>query len=161
LTNLGLGGQCHLDPTVAMVIRDRPADLITLKLGVNCVISGSLNARTFPAAITGMVSIIRERQPLVPIGLVSPIMYPSREKEPNAVGCTMRDVRDAIRDVCQRLTDAGDRNLSFYDGLQIFGRAEMEQYSADQCHPDADGIEVLAEAFDRIVMSDLMSRIRG
>ena len=36
LTCLGFGGQCHLDPMVGMIIRDMPADLISLKLGINC-----------------------------------------------------------------------------------------------------------------------------
>ena len=33
LTSLGFGGQCHLDGMVGMLIRELPADYITLKIG--------------------------------------------------------------------------------------------------------------------------------
>ena len=37
LTSLGLGGNAHLDQFVARMIRDAPADLISLKIGINIV----------------------------------------------------------------------------------------------------------------------------
>ncbi len=43
LTCLGFGGQCHLDPLVARVIRDREADLISLCLGINVYGASSMN----------------------------------------------------------------------------------------------------------------------
>lgn len=155
LTSLGFGGECCMDPTVAMVLRDLPAEVITLKVGINNI-GGSLNARTFPAAVMGLVSVIREKRPLVPIGLVSPIAHPPRETEPNAVGYTLRDMRTAIRDVHRRLVEAGDRNLRYFDGLELFGPDLIAAYAADQLHPNGDGIEVQAERFDRIVMADLL-----
>ena len=37
LTCMGLGGQCHLDPMIARLIRDREMDLMTMKIGINAV----------------------------------------------------------------------------------------------------------------------------
>ena len=50
LVNLGFGGQCHLDPMVAMHIRDLPASCISMKLGIN-MMSGSVNAIEKAAAL--------------------------------------------------------------------------------------------------------------
>lgn len=154
LTCLGFGGQCHLDPMVARVIRDRPADLITLKLGINCI-SGSLSARTFPAAVMGLVSIIRERHTEIPIGLISPIGYPPHETTPNVVGYTIEGMRRDIEDVYERLVEAGDENLTYVNGLEVFNLDLIAQYTQDQCHPNGDGIEIMAENFDKAVMSRL------
>ena len=44
LVNLGLGGSALLDPFVARTIRDTPADLISLKLGINLVNQDLLRA---------------------------------------------------------------------------------------------------------------------
>ncbi len=155
LTNLGFGGQCHLDPMIGMLIRDLPADYITLKLGIN-TISGSLNARTFPAAVMGLVKIIREKHPETPIILISPIGYPPHETTPNRVDYTISQMREAIEDVWQRLVDAGDRHLGCVNGLDVFNLDLIAEHTEDQCHPSADGIELMADNFDRAVMSKLL-----
>lgn len=160
LVALGYGGECHLDPLVAMLIRDLPAAIITLKLGINCI-GGSLNARTFPAAVMGMVRIIREKHPQTPIGLISPIAFPPHETAPNAVGYTIGAMRQAIRDVHQRLADAGDSRLFHFNGLDIFSLEQMARYSVDQCHPNADGIDLMADNVDRVVMAVLMPHIQA
>lgn len=152
LTCLGFGGNCHIEPMVARMIRDLPADLITLKLGINCI-SGSLGARTFPAAVLGLVQVIREKHPETPIAFVSPIAYPPHETEPNFVGYTIEMMRRDIEDVHQRLLEAGDPNLIYVNGLEVFDADLIAQYATDQCHPNGDGIEVMAENFDRAVMS--------
>ena len=152
LTNLGFGGQCHLDPMVGMTIRDLPADLITLKLGINCS-SGSLGPRTFPAAVVGLVKIIREKHPTTPIGLISPIGYPPNETQPNVVGYTISGMRRDIEAVHRALVDAGDTQLRYFNGLELFDEELIEQYTEDQCHPDGDGIEIMADHFNKVVMS--------
>lgn len=157
LTSMGFGGQCCLDPMVGLVIRDQPADVITLKLGINCI-GGALSARTFAGSVLGLVAIIREKHATTPIGLVSPIGYPPHETEPNVVGYTIGGMREAIADVRERLVEAGDGNLSYHDGLDVFNLDLIAQYTTDQCHPNGDGIEVMAENFDRTVMADLVKR---
>ena len=151
LTSLGFGGQCCLDPMVARTLRELPADCFTLKLGINCI-SGALSARTFPAAVIGVVQVIREKHPDTPIVLVSPIGYPPHETTPNAVGYTISQMREAIADVHQRLVEAGDSNLQYVNGLEVFSVAEINQHTTDECHPEADGIELMAENFNRAVM---------
>jgi lysophospholipase L1-like esterase len=154
LTSLGYGGNCCLEPMVAMMIRDLRADLITLKLGINCI-GGALAPRTFPAAVMGMVRIIREKQPETPICLISPIAYPPNETTPNVVGYTIQQMRADIEEVRARLVARGDRNLYYVSGLSVFNAEEIGEFAADQCHPNGDGIELMAENFLRSVMAKL------
>lgn len=151
LTSLGFGGNCCLEPMLGMTIRDLPADFISLKLGINCMGSGALSARTFKAAVIGLVRIIREGHPDTPLALISPLGYPPHETAPNVVGYTIRGMRDDIEDAHDRLARRGDDNLFYFDGLELFSLDEIARYAEDQCHPDADGIELMADHFlDRI-----------
>ena len=151
LTSLGFGGNCCLEPMLGMTIRDLPADFISLKLGINCMGSGALSARTFKAAVIGLVQIIRERHPDTPLALISPLGYPPHETAPNVVGYTIQGMREDIADAHDRLSRRGDANLFHFDGLELFSLDEIARYAEDQCHPDAAGIELMAEHFlDRI-----------
>ena len=95
--------------------------------------------------------IIRERHPDTPLALISPIGYPPHETRPNLVGYTIGGMRDDIADAWVRLTGRGDRHLYHFSGLDLFNLDEIAQYAEDQCHPDADGIELMAEHFmDRV-----------
>ena len=147
LTSLGFGGNCCLEPMLGVTIRDLPADFISLKLGINCINNGALSARTFKAAVIGLVQIIRERHPDTPLALISPIGFPPHETTPNLVGYTIGGMRDDIEDACDRLSRRGDGNLYHCNGLELFSVDEIAQYAEDQCHPDADGIELMAEHF--------------
>ena len=147
LTSLGFGGNCCLEPMLGMTIRDLPADFISLKLGINCIGNGALSARTFKAAVIGLVQIIRERHPDIPLALISPIGYPPHETTPNVLGYTIQGMREDIEDAHGRLARRGDGNLFYFDGLELFNLAEIARYAEDQCHPDADGIELMAEHF--------------
>ena len=151
LTSLGFGGNCCLEPMLGITIRDLPADFISLKLGINCMGSGALSARTFKAAVIGLVQIIRERHPATPLAVISPIGYPPHETTPNLVGYTIGGMRADIEDACGRLARRGDRNLFHFNGLDLFNLGEITRYAEDQCHPDADGIELMAEHFLRRV----------
>ena len=156
LTSLGFGGQCHLDAMVGTVIADLPADYITLKLGIN-TISGSLSARSYPAAVVALVQIIQQKHPDTPIALVSAIGYPPCETDPNPVGYTIGGQRRDMEDVHGRLQSLGDTNLIYVNGLEVFDLYLIERCTEDQCHPDGDGIEIQAENFDRAVMDRLLS----
>ena len=158
LTNLGFGGECHLEPMIAMYIRDQPADFISLKFGIN-TISGSVNARTYPALVTGAIQIIREKHTHTPLVLASPIGYPPNETTPNAVGYTIEGMRRDAEAVVRRLVSAGDRNLYYVNGLSLFSVAEIGQWTTDQCHPSGEGMHVQADHWDRHVMPLLLGGV--
>jgi len=153
LTSLGFGGQCHLDPMVARMIRDLEADFVSLKLSVNVLGAASMSERTFGPAVIGTVKIIREKHPDIPIALISPIIAPERERQPNQVGMSLARMRACVEEAFTRLVGCGDRNLHYFSGLDLFGEELADRYLPDGLHPDGDGYEVLAENFSRVVMS--------
>ena len=143
LTCLGYGGQCHLDPLIARVIRDRDADLISLCVGINIYGSGSLNVRTFGPGIMGFVKIIREKHPDTPIALISPIYSPGREDTVNGAGFTLNGMRSEVAITVEKLSTNGDGNIHYINGLDVFD-ANKAHLLPDDLHPDTEGYGVMA-----------------
>ena len=146
LTCLGFGGQCHLDPIVARMIRDLPADVISLKLGINVQGGASLSPRTFRPAVIGSVLTIREGHPDVPLVLVSPICSPPREVAPNPLGFTLPMMREELAAAAEALKAHGDPNIRYVDGLEILG-PDFRHLLPDDVHPNAEGYKVLGQRF--------------
>lgn len=160
LTCLGYGGNCHLEPMVARMIRDWPADLISLCLGINVMGSASLGPRTFKAAVIGFITILREKHPDTPIAVMSPIISPPRETTPNAVGLTLTKMREEIESAVALLVARGDRNLLYVNGLEVFGES-LVPHLPDLLHPDAEGYRLMAENFKRAAMEKLLGLHAG
>lgn len=161
LTCLGYGGQCHLEPMVGLMIRDLPADLITLKVGINVMGHSSLSARTLAPAVIGLVRIIRERHPVTPMAVISPIVSPPREEKPNAVGLNLQLMRTHIKDAVERLVAAGDRYLLYCDGSVAFPAEVAAQYLPDDLHPDGEGNEYLGRRLTELALQPLLSMRAG
>ncbi|BFT70292.1 SGNH/GDSL hydrolase family protein [Paenibacillus sp. P36] len=153
LTCMGYAGQCHLEPMVARVIRDRPADIISMCLGINVMGGNTLNIRTFRSAIIGMVSIIREKHRSTPLLLVSPIYCPHRETGENLVGMNLVTMRKEIQEAVNILTFYGDTNLTYVDGLDILGEAYVD-HLPDHLHPNAQGNKIMASHIqEKLILS--------
>ena len=160
LVNLGLGGSALLDPFTARVVRDTPADLISVKIGINLVNTDLMRLRAFRAAVHGFLDTVREGRPDTPLLVVSPILCPAHEDVPGpsamdvtdsgvrfrATGdpadrargaLTLRVVRDELaRIVAQRAAD--DPRLHLLDGLRLYGEADAAELPLpDGLHPDA------------------------
>ena len=152
LTCLGYGGNCHLEPMVARMIRDLPADFLSIKAGINIYGSGSLNPRTFIPTIIGFVQIIREKHPETPLAVISPIFSAFRETNPNAVGFTLAAMREEVAEAVKLMSDAGDSNIHYVDGLKLFG-PDLAHLLPDELHPDAEGYKIMGEKFVEHVAS--------
>jgi len=166
LTNLGLGGQCQLDPFVARTIRDLPADVISLKVGINLVNADSMTDRTFGPALHGFLDQVRDGHPDTPILLVSPIHCPSVEDHPGPnvarsdgtygvvegldevriTHLTLRKVRAAIEAIVGARRAGGDEHLHYLDGLALFGPDDVGDLP-DLLHPNPAGYRRIGERF--------------
>lgn len=82
LVNLGFGGSALLDPFTARAMRDTPADLISLKVGINIVNADVMRLRAFTPAVHGFLDTVREGHPTTPLLVVSPILCPVQEDTP-------------------------------------------------------------------------------
>ncbi len=159
LTSLGFGGNCMLEPMVALLIRDLPAEIITLKLGINVHGQSSLSERTYQPAVIGLVRIIRDKHPCTPIGLITPILCPSREKTPNQVGRTLEDYRRDMEQAVERLRECGDHHVHLFDGRELLGEDDTDHLH-DGLHPDGDGYQLMGERAAGSVMPELMRAMR-
>ena len=142
LTCLGYGGNCHLDPLIARIIRDQPADYVSMCVGINIHGSASLNERTFRWGIIAFAQIIRETHPGIPLAIMSPITSPPRETAPNAVGMTLRDMRREVAEAVRLLREHGDEHVHYVHGPDAFG-ADLAHRLPDDLHPDAEGYRIM------------------
>jgi hypothetical protein len=156
LTCLGYGGQCHLDPMIARMMRDLPADYLSVCAGINIYGAASLSPRTFIPALIGFVQILRERHPSTPLAVLSPIYSPPRESTPNAVGFTLQAMRNEVAEAVEQLRGRGDRNVHYVDGLRVFG-SDLGHLLPDDLHPNAEGYEVMGRNFLREVAEPLFT----
>lgn len=154
LTCLGYSGNCHLEPMVARMIRDLPADFISLCVGINIVGGKTLSERTFSSALIGFIQTIRDVQKDVPLAIISPIFHREREQQENEVGLSLEKVRVEILQVVNTLKKYGDKNIYYIDGLEMFGE-EYEKWMPDGLHPDGDGDKILAARFRQMIESTI------
>ncbi|GAA1380421.1 SGNH/GDSL hydrolase family protein [Pseudonocardia kongjuensis] len=163
LVNLGFGGSALLDPFTARTIRDTPADLISIKIGINLVNADLMRLRAFGPAVHGFLDTIRDGHPDTPLVVVSPVHCPIHEDTPGpgafdpaalargelrfvatgdpaevAAGkLTLRVVREQLaRIVAERSAD--DPDLHHVDGLSLYGPDDAVAHPLpDDLHPDA------------------------
>jgi hypothetical protein len=146
LTCLGYGGNCHLEPMMARMIRDLPADYLSMKVGINVQGHNSLNARTFRPAIIGFVQILREKHPDTPLAVISPIFSPPLETKQNAVGFNLIEMRQEVAQAVDDLKSCGDSNVHYVDGLKLFGD-HLGHMLPDDLHPNAEGYKLMGQNF--------------
>lgn len=103
LRSLSVAGSCLLQPRFARLIRDTPAQLITVHTGTNIYYYGSLNRETLQGAVFGLVRTIRDRQSTTPIVLISPTFGPRYETQPGPSKLTHRLVRRELAAAVERL----------------------------------------------------------
>lgn len=174
LVNLGLSGSALLDPFTARAIRDQPADIVSVKLGINLVNADLMRQRAFGPAVHGFLDTIREGHPDVPLVVIGPLYCPIHETTPGpsafdvealsrgevrfiATGdpadavrpgglgrLTLRWIRDQLAAIVERRR-ADDNRLSYVDGLTLYGAADAPL--PDHLHPDAATHRLIGQRF--------------
>jgi hypothetical protein len=171
LVNMGFSGSAMLDQPVARAMREQPADVISLKVGIN-LMNDVMRMRAFTPAVHGFLDTIRDGHPTTPLLLVSPILCPIVEDVPGpatfdlsagdgvlrfaatgdpadvAAGkLTLQTVRaELARIVAQRVPD--DPNLHLLDGRELYGDADSAvRPLPDRLHPDAATQRIMGERF--------------
>ena len=157
-TVLAFLGGGHLEPMLARLIRDLPAEYVSLEVAINALAAVSLSPRTYASAVIGFVQLVREGHPDAPIVVQSPIYVPQHDApaspraQPNAVGFTLPAMRAETAAAVERLRAHGDRRVHYVDGLRLYG-PEQAHLSPDGVHPDAAGQDALARGFLREVVT--------
>jgi hypothetical protein len=180
LVNLGFGGSALLDPFTARTMRDTPADLISIKIGINLVNADLMRLRAFGPAVHGFLDTVRDGHPDTPLLVVSPLLCPIHEDTPGpgafdldalaegqlrfratgdpaerAAGkLTLTVIREQLdRIVSERA--AGDPNLHYLDGLELYGPADADELPLpDRLHPDAATHRRIGERFATLAFAE-------
>ncbi len=155
LTCMGFGGNCHLETVVGRVLRDTPADIMTMKLGINTTCS--LSERTFYSATMGLVKLVREKQPNIPIGIISPIINPPRESIEIENGHNLQSMRQTLEKSVKTLQDYGDSKIEYFNGLNIIGEADTGCLP-DELHPDGDGYQLMGARIADYILRPLIDK---
>jgi hypothetical protein len=153
LLNLGWAGSCLMSGLAARAIRDQPADLIVLKLGINVHGEGMLKERTFLDSAHSMFSIIREKHAATPMMIVSPIYSSSREQTGSAGGPSLSRMRELLEEVVEARVRSGDGHIGYLSGLALFDAPDAPDLP-DDLHPNAAGYRRMGERFHAEVLKD-------
>ncbi|MYX36882.1 MULTISPECIES: GDSL-type esterase/lipase family protein [unclassified Streptomyces] len=176
LVNMGFSGSALLDPFTARAIRDTPADLISLKIGINIVNTDAMRLRAFTPAVHGFLDVVREGHPTAPLLVVSPVLCPVQEDTPGPLApdfdggtlrfratgdpaeraagrLTLNVIRDELaRIVARRAAD--DPHLHYLDGRELYGADDYAELPLpDEVHPDPAGHRRIGENFARLVFA--------
>ncbi|MFD7455866.1 MULTISPECIES: GDSL-type esterase/lipase family protein [unclassified Streptomyces] len=176
LVNLGFGGSALLDPFTARVMRDTPADLISLKIGINLVNLDVMRLRAFTPAVHGFLDTLRDGHSTTPLLVISPILCPIHEDTPGpgvpdfstlktgqlrfrATGdpeerafgkLTLNVIRDELARIVEQRA-AEDPHLHYLDGRTLYGEADAAELPLpDGLHPDAATHRRMGERFARL-----------
>ncbi|MGC5627926.1 GDSL-type esterase/lipase family protein [Georgenia sp. Z1344] len=171
LRNLGLGGNAFVDPGLARLMRDTPADLLSVKLGINVVNADAMRVRTLVPAVHGFLDTLRDGHPDTPLLVVSPIFCAIHERTPGpgafdtealargqvrfaATGTegdvelgrlTLEVVREVLADVVARRDDP---HLHLLDGRDLYGESDAVAHPMpDALHPDTATHELMGSRF--------------
>ncbi|CAM5634022.1 SGNH/GDSL hydrolase family protein [Streptomyces pilosus] len=173
LVNLGLAGSALLDPFVARTMRDTPADLISVKIGINLVNTDLMRLRAFAPAVDGFLDTLRDGHPTAPLLVVSPILCPMHEDTPGPTAFDFSQLAEGrlrftaagdpeeraggkltlgvIRDELERLVSrrsVDDPNLYHLDGRDLYGEEDHAELPLpDGLHPDAATHRRMGERF--------------
>jgi len=172
LMSFGLAGQAQLDQVVARTIRELPADIISLKVGINVVNGDTMRERTFVPAVHGFLDTIRDGHPSTPIAVITPIVCPAVEDHPGPTlsrpdgdiyvmdrapelmtgSLTLSRIRELLAAVVVQRAGAGDENLHVMNGLDLFGASDVADLP-DGLHPNAAGYQRMGERFYALAFS--------
>jgi hypothetical protein len=173
LQSFAFAGQCQLDPFAGRMIAAQPAELISLKLGINIVNGDTMRERAFIPAVHGLLDTVRERHPDVPVIVITPIICPVAEDHPGPTApgpsgrvrvferpaalsngsLTLRRIRTLEAEIVAARQAAGDTNLHLMHGTDLFGEADVDDLP-DRLHPNPAGYQRIGERFHRLAFAD-------
>ncbi len=175
LHSLGFSGNAVGDPFVARTIRDLPADLISIEIGINVVNGDLMRRRMFESVLHGFLDTVREGHPHTDVVILGPIPCPAHENAPGPTvldpvtgqctsdgridelargGMSLTVVREALRSVLAARAD--DPHLHFLDGRVLLPDTESGPGDLpDGLHPSPDAYVRMGQRFAAAVLAPM------
>jgi lysophospholipase L1-like esterase len=135
--NLGFAGSARGEIVLAQQVATLDADVITVAHGTNCWATIPHSAEMVRANTAAFLRIIRAAHPHVPTLVVSPLIRPDAENQPNALGATLADIRAAIENT---VVDGNDPLTTLLPGANLLPATLL----ADGIHPGDEGHRKMA-----------------
>ncbi len=140
LANLGYAAAGRGEIVSAEHIAALPADIISIAYGASCWTRVPHSVGMVADGFTAFLDVVRDGHPDVPIVVVSPVLRPDAEDEPNRLGATLADIRHAIESVTRERIVDGDHTLALVAGESIINADHL----GDGIHPDDEGHKRIA-----------------
>lgn len=166
--SLGFSGNAVADPFVARTIRDLPADMISLEIGINVINGDLMRRRMFESVLHGFLDTVRDGHPNTPLLLIGPIPCPAHELMPGPTqlnaqtgqcesagrfeevargSMNLAAVREALASVLAARSD--DPHLHYLDGRMLLTEDEVGDLP-DGLHPHSDAYVRMGSRFAAI-----------
>ncbi len=146
--NLGFSGNGRGEPELARLINQIPdTKFIILDYEAN-------TSHTIKNSLAKFVDILREKQPEIPILIVSKIRY-AREPEGSSNYKLLISNRNFQKKLVEERKLKGDKNIYFLDGSTILGEDYLE-CTVDGVHPSDLGSYRIAEALLPVIKEILL-----
>lgn len=136
--NLGLGGRTAR-PTEGAVVGDLRGDLVTILIGGNDWQTG-IAPNDYQRNMRGLLTHLRERQPTVPVFVITPL-WVSENWKPERARYPLEEYRVVLRALVKELADPA---LSLVEGLTLIDHEER-YFDRILVHPNDAGFAQMAE----------------
>ncbi|CAN5217295.1 SGNH/GDSL hydrolase family protein [soil metagenome] len=168
--NLGFSGNAVGDPFVARTIRDLPADVLSVEIGINVVNADLMRRRFFEPVLHGFIDTVRDGHPDAPLMLIGPIPCPAVESLPGPTvwdettrttgtagdprqlaegALSLTGIRESIASVLAARSD--DAHLHYLDGRVLLPPEETDDLE-DGLHPNARAYRRMGERFAAVAL---------
>ncbi|WP_329397095.1 GDSL-type esterase/lipase family protein [Streptomyces melanogenes] len=140
--NLGYAGSARGELATAEQLASLPADVLTLAFGTNCWSGVPSSAPLLYETTRAFLALVRRGHPHTPLLLLSPLLHPTAERTPNALGATLSALRAAMEAAARDRVTGGDNHLHVLPGRDLLTPTDL----ADGLHPNDGGHRKIAEA---------------
>lgn len=173
LVSLGLGGSALLQPLIAETLRDTPADVVSLELGINLVNQGVVRRSELAGLTHAFLDTVRAGHPEAPLLVITPIHCAIHETTPGptafdpasfATGSplfvatgdagdpdalTLTGVREVLAEV---VAERDDERMTLVDGLSLHSADDAAiDPLPDALHPGPTTHRRMGERFAQVL----------
>ena len=144
--NLGLGGGCILQPSIARIIRELSTEYLSFCFGANMVMGYTHNERSFRTDVAGFIQIVREGHPTTPLVVQGPVFCRPFEEFEDKKKFSLVQCRKALMEVVECFQKHGDRKIFYGGDLEHFG-SDDESLFVDGVHPNGEGHRLMSRRY--------------
>ncbi|MBI3878054.1 MAG: SGNH/GDSL hydrolase family protein [Verrucomicrobia bacterium] len=138
--NLGFSGSGLGEPAVAAAIAEIDAAAFVLDYW------GNPSPQVYRETLPGFVDTLRAKHPKTPILVTGPYYFPAEATSPNTKS-SQEEKRKIAREFVESRRKAGDKNISFVDGLEMLSREHADGL-VDGVHANSIGFYFCAKGLE-------------